>query len=603
MLAALLTIIATALLCLLAEGWPRWAWAARYVAAPGAGAALLVAVLIEGVEGAVLGADIAWPEALAWLGAPLFRSDALAAGVGAWCLLLGGLCVLKMACDGESPARLALALLTTATLYALVHTTNLLAFAAQVALLAGLMWACQSADRGENAGGDGRTRQMLALGLGAAMLLGAVALVGRASGGVYEVAGLPVPALSVWPLLLLSGFALLWLGCAPLVGWSAGEGRGAFGALTQSLIVCVPVVALLLRLQTLFSAQALAGAIPSGWAAFTVALAWVGAATAFVGAARSLLTVGTPRFFSSLTACWVGLSLWALALDTPVGRYSAVALLLAWGAGRVSWELAEATLGEERWGALPRAGASMSLAAAPLSAGFVGVWLLGAALAERARPALALLAVGILVLAAIGVIVHFALSPLTPAEPANRGRQQYAGWAAIGLGISLAVGGALPGLWLPLAGGVAGVAGGNNPASVSWTGVELPNGAELPLFLLAIGIAALGALGWIVARIAGRGGRRGGALLPPALARLQESRGGASLQAGERPMLAPLFQNPPAPIRISSLAGVERVFLGVGGSFSHLLTRGGLVLGRLEGRYYLPLALVLTLVLLLAVTR
>ena len=160
---------------------------------------------------------------------------------------------------------------------------------------------------------------------------------------------------------------IAWLGLLPLTGWSGEIKVSGYAALVQALVLGVPVVTLLLRLEALLSAQALAGTIPEGWRTFTVALSWLGALTALVSAAGMLVWAGTGRWTSLLTAHTLGLALCGLGLDTPQGRFAAIAIVLAYSAGRVTFELSTA---DER---KPRQGvAALSLAAVPLTAGFVG---------------------------------------------------------------------------------------------------------------------------------------------------------------------------------------------------------------------------------------
>ena len=467
MLITLAIIIVAAALCYLLGSVSRWVTLAGYVAISGAGSALLSALLGEGIEGAMLGSDISWPAALTWLGEPVFRSDALGAGLGAWCLLAGGLCIVKMAGDRETALRLSLSLIITGTLYALVHTSNMLFFAGEVALLVALLWASGARDSADKS--EGHRRQLLLLGFGALFLMGASLLIGRATGGEYNLGELALPALSVWPLVLLVGFALCWLGCAPFAGGSArGSEGGGFSTLVQSLVLGVPVVALILRLEALLTAGSLTGAMPLGWAPFMAALAWTGAITAGAGAAASLLWTGTPRFTGVLASYLMGLSLWALGLDTPLGRVAAVAILLAWGAGRVVWGLGGP--GKDGWGA--KGLATLSLAAVPLSAGSVGVWLLGSALVEKGLAALAILPVGAAIVSACAVALHLALDN----GAHSLARPLYVRWAGVGASIALLVAGVLPGLWLPLATGIAGTAGGSAGVSVSWLGVQVSPG-------------------------------------------------------------------------------------------------------------------------------
>src|SRR3712207_6582172 len=135
MISALLILLVSALLCAALGFLPRWAVLARIPAMLGAAAALGTALLRESLQGGGLaGAAIPWPQALAWLGEPLYRSDTLSAGLGLWCLLAGGVCLLRIGEGNNAPRQLATALLTIATLYSITYTQHLLAFAGQVLL-------------------------------------------------------------------------------------------------------------------------------------------------------------------------------------------------------------------------------------------------------------------------------------------------------------------------------------------------------------------------------------------------------------------------------------------------------------------------------------
>src|SRR5690349_7412748 len=95
MIAVLLILIAFAVLALVLGYWRGSAYVARVVAAVGAGVGLGTHMAVEGLQGGgTAGVGVDWPVTLAWLGGPVYRSDTLAAGLGAWCLLLGGLCLL-----------------------------------------------------------------------------------------------------------------------------------------------------------------------------------------------------------------------------------------------------------------------------------------------------------------------------------------------------------------------------------------------------------------------------------------------------------------------------------------------------------------------------
>lgn len=594
MIYALVILVTTTLLCAALGFVPKWAGLARAPAMLGTGAALLVSLAREGLP--VGSALVVWPPGLAWLGQPTYRSDALSAGLGAWALLLGLLCLLKIGAGRTLPWQIATAMLAIGTLYSLVHTWNLLAFAAQVLFLALLVWAyCSLEPQGaDRAGGAGRYR--FALGLGALLLLGAALIIGRATGGNYDLATLSLSALSVWPLALIIGFTILWLGVAPFTGWSSQGEPGAFGALVQAVLIGTPVVTLLLRLEALLTAQGLAGTVPPGWAGFTTTLVWAGAATALVSGAGMLLWAGTARWTSLLTVQAAGLSLWALGLDSPSGRYAALAIVLAYGAGRVTLELA--SIGSGAWSRLSRAVAVFSLAAAPATPGFVGLWLLGAALGETTHASLVIALAGIAILAACGVALEFGPSILSPREQDSR----YVTWVGIALAATLLAGGAMPALWLPGVSTIAGIAGGTPATTLAWTGLEASAGLSAPITLLAAGALLLGAIGGLVVVFARSDVSAAGVLLPTAWERINKAGGGNSQSAAGQDM-APLRSNVPAFVWWLSLAWLESGVWGLGLTTGRLAGRAGGLLARLEGRFYFPLAIILALIFLLIITR
>ena len=270
-------------------------------------------------------------------------SDAMATGLGAWCLLLGALWLLASTGGATADGVWARAaqVLVIATLYSLTHTWDLLFFGAQVVWLVPLVWLAG------NAKGTPRTySSVFGLGAGALCLVGALLLIGRATGGQYSLGELSLSALTQWPLALVAIGAALWLGLAPFTGWSAqGHGRAATGIL-QTLVVGMPMVMLVLRLQQLVTVQGLAGSVPEGWAGFTAALAWAGAITALVAGAGTLVHAGTARRSGALTAFVSGLVAWGLGLDTPAGRFAALAILAAYGLGRVTLELVDRAPGD-----------------------------------------------------------------------------------------------------------------------------------------------------------------------------------------------------------------------------------------------------------------
>jgi hypothetical protein len=69
------------------------------------------------------------------------------------------------------------------------------------------------------------------------------------------------------------------------------------------------------------------------------------------------------------------------------------------------------------------------------------------------------------------------------------------------------------------------------------------------------------------------------------------------------PLAGPLLSNPPPAVWWLSLAWLEGGIYGTGALLARLGERLGGLMRRLEGRYVVPLALVLTLLAVLAVTR
>jgi hypothetical protein len=603
MYSTLLAITISALLSL-TLGWvPRWSGIGRVVAPLGMAVALAITLWREGIEGGrVAGRVIAWPQALSWLGEPVFRTDSLSAGLGAWCILLGLMCLLKMAADGDAPWRMAIAALTVGTLYSLVHTDNLLAFAGQIVGLVMLVWAFHTwdGDAQEDAHRLTYGKQLFTLGLGAILLLGAVLLMGRTTGGDYSLVRMSLSALTVWPLVLLTGFVMLWLGLLPFTGWSA-EGKGsAHTALVQSLALGIPALTLLLRLETLLSAQALVGTLPGGWAAFTMALSWLGGLTSLVAAAGMLIWAGShnAHWTALLTSNALGLALWAVGLDTPPGRYAATAILLAYGAGRVTYALSHDTEP-----GVKRAITAASLGALPLTVGFVGIWLLGAALTELGHPTLVIALAGIAILAACGIVLHRALTQTGKDKPGRWA--EYVGWAGLAGTAALVLGGALPGLWLPLVRSIASIAGGSAGITTEWSGLRAGDAASADLLPVLLGVAALLGLGALIVTFTRSRARSSGTLLPTALERLERARSNqaSAPNTATASPLKPLLTNPPIAVWWVSLAWLETAMTSIMSLLGTLGASSGRLLGRTEGRFFLPLALILALLLVLAIVR
>jgi hypothetical protein len=245
--------------------------------------------------------------------------------------------------------------------------------------------------------------------------------------------------------------------------------------------------------------------------------------------------------------------------------------------------------------------AGLSIVGAPVTAGFVGIWLMSSALVESRQAAMSIVLAGAAILAACGAAIHLGTDEATQAiQPTmDDGRRamdgQLSGLLAIGLSAALLLGGALPGLWLPQVGAIAATAGGTPSVETGWVGL-MSGDVLAPVALLAGGALVLGALGWL-ARLWAKAGNMGNSvLLPTALARLQRT--GQDTSAS-----LPLFANPPPAVWWLSLVWLERGIYGAGSLVVRVGQRFGVLLARLEGRFYFPLALILTLLILLAITR
>ena len=623
MLIVLYILIASALLVPLVQLSTPYG---RLLAPLGILAALAVHLYYEGLDsGGTAGSAIDWPAYLSWLGSPDYRTDTLAASLGAWCLLLGLLLVLALAAqrhaagqrqegtlispvDSDGAWQVALCTLLVAVLYSLLHTFNLLAFAMQLLLVAALVWALASMlPSGEVRSGH----STLGLGLGAIFVTGAALVIGRTTGGQYSLTGLSLSALTNWTLILVLLGAALWMGLVPFTAWSA-RAQGGHTALVQSLATLIPAAALILRLEALLTAQGLAGSVPGGWGAFTSLLAWGGAITAIAAGAGGIVFAGTPRWSALLTAHAAGLVAWGLGLDNPASRYAAIAVLLAYGAARVTLELGSTNAARRAisWGTSPQAGfaaiargvAVFTAAGVPLTAGFVGVWLLGAALLRTRHPSLVILLAGATILAIYGAALHLAgaLQPRSeePVEDRGAGLAGFVSWLGLLGGLLLLLAGVAPGLWLPAVAAVASTAGGRISAGAPWPGLQADNGLIAPLLLLGLMALSLSAIGWLLGNWSRGTAGDAGFLLPTALGRLQD-RGRESNGA----FLPVPPQQAPAPAWWLSLQWIEEGIWGFGTVLVRLGTRAGLGLGRLEGRYYLPLALILALIAVLAITR
>ncbi|MDQ3927961.1 MAG: hypothetical protein M3328_02310, partial [Chloroflexota bacterium] len=166
------------------------------------------------------------------------------------------------------------------------------------------------------------------------------------------------------------------------------------------------------------------------------------------------------------------------------------------------------------------------------------------------------------------------------------------------------VGGALPGLWLPYVARVAEIGGGTPPVDLPWEGVGV-GGSFAPVLMLGLGALVIGIVAWLVAAVARSNTEATGVLLPTGLERTERARGAAPPDARNAWEGAArlLIANPPPAVWWLSLAWFEGGVWGFGTLLGSLGTRFGGLLGRLEGRFYLPLTLILVLVALLLASR
>jgi hypothetical protein len=340
-------------------------------------------------------------------------------------------------------------------------------------------------------------------------------------------------------------------------------------------------------------------------------LQWAGAITLVTAASGMVVSAGSGRWSAFLAAFWWGGAAWSLGMDTPAGRTAALAIALAFGASRVTLALGSTGLGRAVAGdglatrQVARTVGALSLAGAPLLGGFAGLWLLGVALVDAGRTPLALGLVGAAVVTAMGVALQFAAQGpandrlVTSGGPEER-FYRILGTLAAALGVAvLVVGGVTAGAWVRWVSEMASVAGGDAPSQASWEGVTA-GGLAYPALLLGAAALLIAILGRVTRARAQAGSQQGGALLPTAIEVLTEQ------PRSERPTFAESGTFAGAAPTWAWWLSLEWLLNGVWGLgvlVARLLGRIGQGLGRLEGRYFVPLAMLLALAAMLAVTR
>jgi hypothetical protein len=148
---------------------------------------------------------------------------------------------------------------------------------------------------------------------------------------------------------------------------------------------------------------------------------------------------------------------------------------------------------------------------------------------------------------------------------------------------------------------MASVAGGRTVEATSWLGLQL-NGAIGPMLLLGVGALLIAAIARLFALWARSGVVPSGTLLPTGMERLESPQGHTDGEHREGLPLG-LLRNSPLALWALSLAWLEIGLTGIGALLQRIGAGAGGLLGRLEGRFYLPLALILTVMALIAITR
>ena len=159
----------------------------------------------------------------------------------------------------------------------------------------------------------------------------------------------------------------------------------------------------------------------------------------------------------------------------------------------------------------------------------------------------------------------------------------------------------MPGLWLPAVASVAGLP--NTNTAQTWWSIEAEMGrGAMPGILLAAGALVLVGAARLGVRLATKrqGGKANARLLPAAQKRLQKQE---DSQQASLPPVMPTTLPAPTPVLWLSLLWLDDGLSRWGAATIGWCARAGVGLARLEGRYYLPLALVLVLVAMLALGR
>lgn len=363
----------------------RLSWAAAVIAALFAayvGVDLAVRTLLGGAPLAQYGEGIA----LAPDGFGVFAAALVAMG-GALSLIAAG-DIAKVLPARVAPLAFALALCLIAGWIGALMARDLLGFVlgVEIGWLAGVALAALRGEQDRMAL-SASMRMLAAGGVGAALLLIGVGLIGRAVGSwdlsAMEHARIAAPGLASAGFALVIAALALKAGVAPLHLW-AGAAWGRAGALALLVLGAVGAVGALAALMRI-GAHALAAPAIGGGAQW--GLAALGFASVAIGSVQAIGAQTLPRLAAYAGAAQAGCILISLALGSQAGYAAALVQVLALAAAALALLAGAAAVGgASTLAALdglgrraPLAGVAftagaLGLMGAPLTIGFLGRW-------------------------------------------------------------------------------------------------------------------------------------------------------------------------------------------------------------------------------------
>lgn len=359
----------------------------------------VVACIVGGVA-AVIGIDFALavfsaaPPAIAEVGVAIYV-DGIGAFAGALMaltltfVLVAAGATLKEAGASAAPFNVALLLCAAAGWIGALMARDLAAVfvAVETAWLAAVGLTAVNAVQAR-APLNGALRMLSLGGVGAALMLLGIGLLGRAAGS-FEIDALPLAHISM-PSVAGAGAALVLLGLAvkagvaPLHAWSAA----ALGRSSGVVSFGVGVLAVLGALSVMTRVSAYTITAPELGAAISAALAGLGAVSVIVGSVQAVGSTNLLRLAAYAGVSQAGCVLLSVALGSPAGFAAALMQLVAFAAaglalyggaaaGRV--QALDRLDGYAQRAPLASAAitaGALSLMGAPLTIGFLGRWRL-----------------------------------------------------------------------------------------------------------------------------------------------------------------------------------------------------------------------------------